>query len=87
MERVIQSSMFYSFYLFLSILFCNVDSALISDSNGYVWMLMLELYSNVRIYIIYGVSRARMTCCQWSDFDDAEADILEIGNWRVEPLS
>ena len=46
-ERVIQSSMFYSFYLFLSILFGNVDSALISDLNAYVWMLML--YSNVGI--------------------------------------
>ena len=29
MECVIQSSMFYSFYLFLSILLCNVDSALV----------------------------------------------------------
>ena len=29
--------MFYRFYLFLSILFCNVDSALVSDSNVYVW--------------------------------------------------
>ena len=36
MECVIQSSMFYSFYLFLSILLCNVDSALISDSNAYI---------------------------------------------------
>ena len=33
MECVIQSSMFYSFYLFLSILLCNVDSALVSDST------------------------------------------------------
>ena len=32
-ECVIQSSIFYSFYLFLSILFCNVDSALVSDST------------------------------------------------------
>ena len=36
MECVIQSSMFYSFYLFLSILLCNVDSALVSDSNAYI---------------------------------------------------
>ena len=36
MERVIQSSMFYNFYLFLSILLCNVDSALVSDSNAYI---------------------------------------------------
>ena len=38
MERVIQSSMFYNFYLFLSILLCNVDSALVSDSNAYIWI-------------------------------------------------
>ena len=36
MECVIQSSMFYSFYLFLSILLCNLDSALVSDSNAYI---------------------------------------------------
>ena len=36
MEWVIKSSMFYSFYLFLSILLCNVDSALVSDSNAYI---------------------------------------------------
>ena len=36
MECVIQSSMFYSFYWFLSILLCNVDSALVSDSNAYI---------------------------------------------------
>ena len=38
MECVIQSSMFYSFYLFLSILLCNIDSALVSDSNAYIWI-------------------------------------------------
>ena len=37
MEWVIQSSMFYSFYLFLSILLSNEDSALVSDSNAYIW--------------------------------------------------
>ena len=36
MECVIQSSMFYSFYLFLSILLCNADSVLVSDSNAYI---------------------------------------------------
>ena len=35
-EYVIQSSMFYSFYLFLSILLCNEDSALVSDWNSYI---------------------------------------------------
>ena len=34
MECVIQGSMFYSFDLFLSILLCHVDSALVSDSNA-----------------------------------------------------
>ena len=47
--------MFYSFYLFLSISLCNVNSAFVSDSNAYVWISncteMFELYSNVRIYI------------------------------------
>ena len=38
MECVIQSSMFYSFYLFVSILLCNLDSALVSDSNVYIWI-------------------------------------------------
>ena len=36
MECVIQTSMFYSFYLFLSILLGYVDSALVSDSNAYI---------------------------------------------------
>ena len=36
MEWVIQSSMFFSFYLFLSMLLRNIDSALISDLNGYI---------------------------------------------------
>ena len=35
-EYVIQSSMFYSFNLFLSILPFNVDSALLSDLNAYI---------------------------------------------------
>ena len=38
MKCEIQSSMFYSFYFFLSILLCNVDSALVSDSNAYIWI-------------------------------------------------
>ena len=55
MECVIQSSMFYSFYLFLSIILCNIDSALVSDSNAYIsisnCIQMFQLYANVRIYI------------------------------------
>ena len=38
MEYAIQSSMFYSFHLFLFILLCNVDSALVSDLNAYIWI-------------------------------------------------
>ena len=38
MEWVIQSSMFFSFYLFLSMLLRNIDSALISDLNAYIWI-------------------------------------------------
>ena len=34
MDCVIQRSMFYSFHLFLSILLCNVDSALVADSTA-----------------------------------------------------
>ena len=53
LEREIQSSTFYSFYLFLSILLCN--SALVSDSNTYIWISnciqIFELYPSVRIYI------------------------------------
>ena len=57
MECVVQSMLlwFYSFYMFFSILLCNVASALVSDSNAYVWISnciqIFELYSNVWIYI------------------------------------
>ena len=55
MECLLQSSMFYRFYLFHSIFLCNVDSALVSHSNAYIsiWnrIEMFELYSNVRIQI------------------------------------
>ena len=39
MECVIQHIVFYSFHLFLSVLLGNVDSALVSDSNAYIWIL------------------------------------------------
>ena len=68
MECVIQSSMFYSFYLFLSILLCNVDSALVSASNAYVWILnciqMFELYSNIRICIRM-LKKCVFSTCSW----------------------
>ena len=45
-EYVVQSSMFCSLYLFLSILLCNVDSVLVSGSNAYIWIsncILLEI--------------------------------------------
>ena len=47
MECVIQKSMLYSYYLFLFILLCDVDSALVSDSNPYIWIS--NCIQNVRI--------------------------------------
>ena len=68
MECLIQSSMFYSFYLFLSILLCNMDSALVSDSDAYIWISnrieMLELYSNVQIYIRM-LKECVFSICSW----------------------
>ena len=60
--------MVHSFYLFLSILLCNVDSALVSDSNAYIWISnciqMFELYSNVRIYIRM-LKECVFSTCSW----------------------
>ena len=54
-ECIIQCSMFHSFYLFLSILLCNVDSASVSDSNAYIrvsnCIQMFKFYSN--LYFIW----------------------------------
>ena len=98
MEYVIQSSMFYSFDLFLSILLCNVDSALVSDSSVYIWISnciqMFELYSNVRIYIIYGVSRARlykafqepqMASCRWRRLRWFGSWYSRNSSWKWKP--
>ena len=41
MECLIKSSMFYSFYLFLSILLFNEDSALVSDMNALFFVLLV----------------------------------------------
>ena len=41
MECLIESSMFYSFYLFLSILLFNEDSALVSDMNALFFVLLV----------------------------------------------
>ena len=78
MECVIQSSMFYSFYLFLSILLCNADGALVSDSNAYIWISnCIQMFE----FILYVAFQE----LEWHpvgdvDFDDAEADILEIAH-------
>ena len=68
MECAIQSSMFYSFYLCLSILLCNVDSALVSDSNADIWISnciqMFKLNSNVRIYIRM-LKECVFSTCSW----------------------
>ena len=47
MECVIQKSMFYSYYMLLFILLFDVDSALVSDSNPYIWIS--NCIQNVRI--------------------------------------
>ena len=69
MEYVIQSSMFYSFYLFLFILLCNVDSALVSGSIANIWVLNC---ANVRIifnhvhesqYLLQIVKCTDKACC------------------------
>ena len=67
--------MFYSFYLFLSILLCNEDSALVSDWNSYIrisnCIQMFELYWNIRIYI-WMLEECVFSLCSWkmSSSDD-----------------
>ena len=83
MECVIQRSLFYSFYLFFSILFCNVDSALVSDSIAYIWISnciqMFELYSNVRIYIRM-LKECAFSTCSWkmASSDDVGKKISQL---------
>ena len=54
MECVIQNSMFYSFYLSLSILLCNVGSALISDS---IFEFRIAFYWEFRVLLRRGAER------------------------------
>ena len=77
MECVIQSSMFNSFYLFLSILGCNVDSSLVSNSNAY--NLNLESCSNVRIYIRM-LRECVFSTCSWKMVfsDDVGKEISQL---------
>ena len=67
-EFIIQSSMFYRFYMCLSILLCNVDSALVSDLNAYIWISnciqIFELYWNVWIYIRM-LKECAFSTCSW----------------------
>ena len=83
MECVIQSSMFYSFYLFLSILLCNVNSALVPDSNACFWISnciqMFKLYSNVRIYIRM-LKKCVFSTCSWkmASSDDADKNMSQL---------
>ena len=82
-ECVIQSNMFHSFYLFLSILHCNIDSALVSDSNAYIWISnciqMFDLYSNVWIYIRM-LKECVFSTCPWkmASLDDVGKKISEL---------
>ena len=74
MECVIQSSMFYSFYLFLSILLCNVDSGLVPDSNAYILISnCIQMFE----FILY---------MAFQELDDAEADILQIAHESGTPV-
>ena len=83
MECVIQRSLFYSFYLFFSILFCNVDSALVSDSIAYIWISnciqLFELYLNVRIYIRM-LKECVFSICSWkmASLDDVGKKISQF---------
>ena len=68
--------------MFLSILLCNVDSALVSDSNTYIWILncvqLSKLYSNFQFVLHMTFQELQWHVVNDVDFNDAEADILEI---------
>ena len=65
MEWVIQRSMFYSFHLFISILLRNVDSALVSDSNAYIWVSnCIQMFE----FVLHMVLKE----LEWHVFDDVE---------------
>ena len=75
MKCVIQSSMFYSFYLLLSILLCIVDSDLVSDSNAYIWILNCIQMFEFILYMMF--QELEYHAVGDIDVDDVEADILE----------
>ena len=75
MKCAIQSSMFYSFYLLLSILLCIVDSDLVSDSNAYIWILNCIQMFEFILYMMF--QELEYHAVDDIDVDDVEADILE----------
>ena len=82
--------MYYSFYSYLSILRCNVDSALVSDSNAYIRILnciqLFKLYSNFQFVLHTTLQELQWHAVDDIDFNDAEADILEIVNEIQTPV-
>ena len=84
-ECVIQSSMFYSFYLFLSFLFFNVDSALVFDSNAYIWIRIVFKCSNYNqmfefIFYIRVLKECVFSTCSWkmASSDDVDKKISQL---------
>ena len=64
--------------MFLSALLCNVDSALVSDSNAYICIQLFKLYSNFQFVLHMTLQELQWYVIDDVDFNDAEADILEI---------
>ena len=76
--------MFYSFYLFLSILLCNVDSFLASDSNAYIWISNCIQMFEFILYMAF--QELEWHAVEDVDFDDAEPGILEIVHKSGSPV-
>ena len=76
--------MFYSFYLFLSILLCNVDGALFSDSSAYIWISNCIQMFEFILYMAF--QELEWYAVDDVEFDDAEADILEIAHESGTPV-
>ena len=72
--------MFYSFYFFLSILLCDVDNALVSDSSAYIWISNCIQMFEFIWYIAF--QELEWLAVDDVNFDDAEADIL---GWWYDP--
>ena len=83
MEYVTRTNMFYSFYLFLSILLCNVDGALVSGSSAYIWISNCIQMFEFILYMAF--QELEWYTVDDVEFDDAEADILEIAHESGTP--